>query len=402
MNRTLTILLFFIATISINAQNVKLNRGLAEQIIHSEMARSPQAWALEGSNRPKWTYTIGLELAAMMQYQSHSSASTISKDELLAYAKTYYDALINDNGIISGYKMSDFKLDDINSGKLLFTLYELTKEPKYKIAADTLYKQLSIQPTTPEGGYWHKKIYPQQMWLDGLYMAEPFKAEYVSRNIPQNEKAKLYDEIVRQFTLSFEKTICHECHLPHHAWDSAHKQSWCDPSTGRSAHAWGRAIGWYMMALVDTYEIIRNDSPDYSGIDSLALIVNRIASEMIRLQDKKNGCWQQVLDLTGKEGNYFEMSVTPMTAYSFLKSNRLGILPKAFAKAGKKALKGMCRNFIEKDESTGRININNICSVGGLSDDRDGSFEYYLSEPIRVNDPKGVGPFILALTELQR
>lgn len=400
MKRTLVIICLIIGTTGLAAKGLKPSKRLAEEMVRSEMKRSPDAWALEGATRPKWTYTLGLELGAMIRLQNSWKGCGLKEKDVYDYARTYTDALISEDGKIEGYRMETYKLDDINSGRLVTMLYEKTHEKKYRTVMDTLFCQLHSQPRTPEGGYWHKEIYPQQMWLDGLYMAEPFKAQYVRDYVEGNIRWEYYDDIMHQFSLCYEKTLCPQCHLPHHAWDSAHIQNWCDRSTGRSAHAWGRAIGWYMMALVDTYEIIYGENRQHDHSDSLSIIINLIGEELLKLQDKNNGCWQQVLDETGREGNYFEMSATPMFAYSFLKGYRLGMLPKKYAQAARKALKGMCSEFLKKDEQTGRLTLTNICSVAGLSADRDGSFEYYLREPIRENDPKGVGPFILALMEL--
>lgn len=399
MKQTLLFICLVGAATTMWAKGLKPTKQLADEFIRSEMTRSEQAWALEGAVRPKWTYTIGLEVGAFVQFQHRWEGCSLTEKEVYDYARTYTDVLISEEGKIEGYKKENYKLDDINSGKLVMMLYEKTHETRYKTVMDSLFSQLLSQPRTPEGGYWHKQIYPQQMWLDGLYMAEPFKAKYARDYVEGNIRWEYYDDIIHQFALCYEMTLCPDCHLPHHAWDSAHQQNWCDPSTGRSSHAWGRAIGWYMMALVDTYEIIYGDNPNHDHSDSLSIIINRIGEELLKRQDRRNGCWQQVIDETGREGNYFEMSATPMIAYSFLKGYRLGMLPKKYASSAKKALKGMCRYFVKKDEQTGRLTLTNICSVAGLSNDRDGSYEYYLREPIRENDPKGVGPFILALME---
>ncbi len=342
--------------------------------------------------------SMRLELEAMIHLVK-CGMSSLDVNKIYKYAEKYTDTLISIDGKLQGYKMSDFKLDDINNGKLLYLLYDKTGKQQYKNIIDTLFKQLELQPRVAEGGYWHKNIYTQQMWLDGLYMAEPFKAEYLKRYC-KNNKEKLnagVADIINQFTLIYKHTLCPTCHLPHHGWDAIHKQSWCDPETGRSAHSWGRATGWYMMAIVDTYEILKNTKGTEVNIKPLKYIINEISSKLIKLQDKQNGCWQQVLDMTGNQGNYFEMSASSMIAYSFAKGYKLGLLNETYKKSADKALKGICNNYIKIDKNTGLVTLTNICSVAGLSNDRDGSFEYYIKEPIRDNDPKGVGPFIFSL-----
>lgn len=316
---------------------------------------------------------------------------------LIPYAQTYTDALIDADGNISKYRKEDYKLDDINSGKLLLRLYDYTHEAKYLSAIHLLRRQLGTQPTTAEGGYWHKRIYPNQMWLDGLYMYAPFLAEYAMRYESGEQRDSTLANVISQFTLVYEHTLCPECHLCHHAWDSARQQTWADALTGRSAHAWGRAEGWYLMALVDVIDI----AGDAVDTTPLKRILQSLSVQLLKLQDRRTHCWQQVLDRTGVPGNYFEMSATSMFTYTFLKAHRLGILPKQFRKAALKALEGI-RQFHMSVDAEGLVSLNDVCSVAGLSDSRNGSYEYYLSEPVRVNDPKGIGPLLLALGELNK
>lgn len=371
------------------------NRLLAREIVESEMRRSPRAWALEGASSPKWTYTIGLELEAMMAV---ADSDPECRGKLMAYADSYLDVMIDSAGIIRGYKPADYKLDDLNSGKLLLRMIEWAEEdgwregyvPRLRHAAALLYSQLDSQPRTQEGGFWHKRIYPDQMWLDGLYMSAPFRVQYAKKYVVNvTEREKVVDDVVRQFSLAYEHTYCPLCGLPHHAWDSAHRQSWADPQTGRSQHAWGRAVGWYMMALADVMELHRDDR--------LKDIFNKVSARLLELQDRHNGCWQQVLDCTGQEGNYFEMSASAMIAYSWLKGTRLGLLPKKYGKAAGRTLNGIKREFLNYNSETGAYTLTNICAVAGLSDDRDGTYEYYINEQRRDNDPKGMGPLIMAL-----
>lgn len=374
---------------------------LGEQFVRSEMTRHPEAWTIEQPQKgPKWNYTQGLEVLSMQGW--------LTEYQWVTYAKSYTDSLINDKGIIKGFKMKDFKLDAVNSGKILFMLYDQTKEERYKIAMDTLYSQILKQPKTPEGGMWHKTIYPDQMWLDGQYMGLPFYLEYVKRFCTKQEFDAAYDFVCQQIVMVTDHTLCPDCKLYHHAWDSAHKQPWANKKTGRSQHAWGRAEGWLMMTLVDCLAIRYNNRvPDAQGgtVDPLVKVLNYITDKLIPLQDPTTHTWQQVLDCTGKKGNYQEMTCTAMFAYAMLKGSRINAYQvgeksgKDYWQTGKQAIDGIFAHYVSKDEQ-GLLSLNNCCAVAGLSDTRNGSFEYYLSEPVIDNDPKGIGPLFMAIKEL--
>jgi len=370
-------------------------RKVLSEIIQSEMARHPKAWTIDGNTRPRWNYAQGLEVMAITD-----AADALEKDaqgplhnQVYAFALTYADTLIQEGGSILNYKMENYSLDEVNSGKILYRLWQRTGQQKYQQAMDTLRKHLKQQPRVPEGGFWHKQRYPQQMWLDGLYMGAPYYAEYASRFETGSEQEASFQDIWHQFRLCFEKTWCDKCQLLHHGWDSSHQQKWCDKQTGQSAHAWGRAEGWYLMALVDCMDWM----PEMYK-DSLGQQLRTICKRLVKIQDKKNGCWMQVLDETGREGNYYEMSATAMFAYTMLKGYRLGVLDKKYRKAGLKALNGILKHYLTTDEH-GMTTLHNICHVAGLSDDRDGSYEYYISTEQQDNDPKGVGPLIKATIE---
>lgn len=395
----------FLCATSAIAQNRYEALGRAFSL--SETTRHPQAWQIEYQPSPKWTYTIGLELSSMRGF--------MTDNEWVRYARSYADTLISDNGRIRGYKQSNFKLDDINSGKLLFTLYDLTGEAKYKATIDTLHAQIARQPRTPEGGMWHKAIYPNQMWLDGQYMALPFCLEYAKRYGTKEELDEAYHFVSSQIELVCSHTFCKECRLYHHAWDSSRKMAWADQNTGASKHAWGRAEGWLMMALVDCLDIYYDGRVPLFGrgqsegcaIDPLIQILNNLTDNLLLLQDPTTGTWQQVLDCTGEAGNYQETTCSSMFAYAMLKGCRIGAFQSGkhksqyYKKAGRKALDGIIKHFVSND-SDGLTNLHNCCSVAGLSDTRNGSYEYYLSEKIVDNDPKGIGPLLMALKEMSR
>lgn len=372
-------------------------KKLGKQFVKSEMTRHPIAWTIDAV-KPKWTYTVGLELLSMQGWMSNG--------KWVKYAKTYADSLIDESGQIKGYKRKDFKLDDINSGKMLFLLYDRTHDPRYKTVMETLYTQIKEQPRTPEGGMWHKTIYPNQMWLDGQYMSLPFYLEYAKRYCSKAEYDEAYQFCLNQIKLVTDHTLCPDCNLYHHACDFSKQMGWADKQTGRSAHVWGRAEGWMMMAMVDMLAI-RYDNKVPEGTDDLLVkIVSELTDKILAIQDPRTHTWQQVLDCTGREGNYQEMTCTSMFAYTMLKGSRINSYQGGkhsnaeYKQLGKDVIDGIFANFVSKDDK-GLLSLNNCCSVAGLSDKRDGSYEYYLSEKVIDNDPKGIGPLFMALKELK-
>lgn len=386
MRRTLLILCwgFLSVALPLSARKVPQGKALAKAIVRSEMKRYPEAWRIDNAKRPKWNYTQGLELLGMHAW--------MEADDWVRYARTYADTLIDGQGQIRGYRQEAFKLDDINSGKLLFLLYDQTGDERYMTALQTLWQQLKAQPRCPERGFWHKQIYPQQMWLDGQYMALPFYTTWALRFMDGMERREALADVEYQFELIYHHTLCAQCGLLHHAWDAAAVQPWADKTTGMSAHAWGRAEGWYLMALVDVLE--------QYDCAALKAILRDVATKLLKLQDRQTGTWQQVLDMTGEEGNYQEMTCTAMFAYAFLKGCRLGVLDKRFRHYGEKALEGIRTHFMSVGKD-GLVSLHNCCAVAGLSDNRDGSYAYYLNEPRIDNDPKGIGPLLLALKEYE-
>ncbi len=366
------------------------------------MTRYRYACDIDTKKGPKWNYTQGLELKAMLDFADAQSDGGF-RDMVYKYVEGYTDTLINEDGVIYKYDMSAYKLDDINSGKLLFRMLDYTGKKKYRYAMDSLRHHLERQPRTEDGGFWHKKIYPEQMWLDGLYMSAPYYAEYAQWFEAGEKRAMSMDDVEHQFCLMYNRAYCDKCKLLHHAWDADSVQGWADKNTGRSAHAWGRAEGWYLMALVDYLEIYQNKSSKYyaqdQGVaDSLAYILQSLCGRMLELRDETTGAWHQVLDCSDREGNYLEMSVTPMMAYVYLKGVRLGYLDEQYRKEAIKTLRGIERHFVTEDES-GLVVLKSVCKVAGLSDTRNGSYEYYINEQKQDNDPKGLGPWIMALTE---
>jgi unsaturated rhamnogalacturonyl hydrolase len=355
------------------------------RVASSVMRRSPIAVY------DKWDYTAGLMLLAMERV-----GDAAHDPKYAAYIKASIDSLVHADGTIATYASSEFNLDQINEGRALFTLYDRTHDARYARAADRLRDQLRTQPRTAEGGFWHKQIYPQQMWLDGLFMAEPFYAEYAQRH---GDTAAMND-VARQFLLVARHLRDPKTGLYYHAWDSVHEQPWADPATGLSKNFWGRAVGWYLMAAVDVLDYLpktHRDRPE------LIRIVQQLADAVGQVQDPVSGVWWQVLDQPNRAKNYLEASGSAMFTYAFAKGARMGYLAPTYRSLAERAFDGMVKTFVTVG-ADGLVSINGICKVAGLGGNppRDGSYEYYVSEPVVADDYKGVGAFILAANELGR
>ncbi|MBR1888162.1 MAG: glycoside hydrolase family 88 protein [Bacteroidales bacterium] len=369
---------------------------LSQEVVHSEISRNPEASYIDGQEgRLKWNYTTGLELKAMLDVYCHSERS---EESILSYVDAWYNSIIDSTGTIYKYKKSNYSLDHICPGRTLFGLYDITGKEKYRVAMDILYSQLLDQPRTPEGGFWHKAVYPNQMWLDGLYMAQPFYAEYTVRYVTDSTaRAENFRDIAHQFSLVYDKTFDPETGLLRHAWDSSHEMFWCNGETGQSAHSWGRALGWYAMALVDVIEIL----PAGEEKDTLIGLLDNVYQVLPLFADISTGMWYQVLDRPYADGNYLEATCSAMFTYAWLKGCRLGVLGNL--EGAKQAYESLLETFVTKDED-GLVNLNYCCEVAGLGgkQNRSGDFDYYINEPVRPNDPKGIGPLIWAALEYER
>lgn len=363
----------------------------------SVMKRTPDALMVDArDNQPRWEYTPGLVHKAMFDV-----AQRTGDERYWNYALSYYDYFVNDDGTIKTYVKDDYNIDRINAGKPLFLLYEKTKNEKYRRAIELLRQQMREHPRTKEGGFWHKKRYPYQMWLDGLYMGAPFLAQYAKTF----DEPALFNDVINQFVWMESHARDAKTGLLYHGWDESRQQKWADPETGLSPEFWGRAMGWYAMALVETLDFVPLEHPRRR---ELLGILQRLAAAIVTVQDQKTGVWWQVLDKGGRDGNYLEASVSVMFTFALLKGARLGYIDPAYRNAGKRAYDGVFRQFIEVDAG-GLVNIHHVCEVAGLGGDpekgerwRSGTFDYYVTEKIRSNDPKAVGPFIFASLEMER
>jgi len=305
------------------------------------------------------------------------------------------DAVVHEDGSIDDYKRDSFNIDEINEGRILLFLYKETKEDKYRRAAELVRSQLTDHPRTSEGGFWHKKKYPWQMWLDGLYMGTPFYAEYgLLFDEPQN-----LDDAVLQFVLMEKHARDPKTGLFYHGWDERREQEWADPETGRSECFWGRAVGWYAMALVDVLDII---PPEHPGHKTLRDIFSRLAKAIKKSQDKTTGVWWQVLDQPDREGNYREASASSMFVYAMAKGVRNGYIDNSYRSVAESGYRGILSEFVNENPG-GTVDLNGICRTAGLGYGRDGSYHYYVhEEDVVSNDGKGIGPFITASVEIYK
>lgn len=343
----------------------------------------------------RWHYEDGLVVQSIYNLGRHHGCQVF-----LDWSRSMMDTRIREDGSIVTYCEEDYNLDQINPGKLLFDLYRETGKERYRVALETLRVQLRNQPRTASGGFWHKKIYPHQMWLDGLYMQGPFYARY-AREFGTTED---WDDLLSQLVLIESHTRDPRTGLLHHAWDESRKQLWANPVTGCSPHVWGRAMGWYCMALVDILDYL----PGTKEYEPWRLKATDIACRLSRavrgVQDQDSSLWFQILDQGGRERNYLESSASAMFVYFLFKAARMQYLPPEESAMAREAAwsgyHGLVRQMLFRDESGG-LHLGGICSVAGLGGTpyRDGSFDYYMQEPVVQDDFKGVGPFILASLE---
>ena len=394
-----SLLILFFHSASLNArllsgsksQKYNSNKLWSQRIAESFLARNPKVIMYNDTSHQKWDYEQGLMLEAIRQMFLYSG-----EDKYFNYIKQNIDQLVLENGDIKTYNKTDYNLDMVAPGRAVLFLYEITGDNKYKDAADSIRSQLNTQPRTQSNGFWHKKIYPYQMWLDGLYMAEPFYAEYSKEfNIPHD-----FDDIAHQFELIYEKTYDPKTGLLYHAWDESKEQKWANPETGQSPNFWGRSIGWYTMALVDVLDIFPKDNPNR---EKLIELFQHLCESILKFRDSRSQVWYQVMDQGKRKGNYLEASASCMFTYSFAKGVNRGYLESRYLLQAQLSFAGILKQFVTIDKD-GLVNLNHVCSSAGLGGKnyRDGSFEYYISEKQRTNDYKGYGPFWLAAMELEK
>ncbi len=339
----------------------------------------------------EWGYEEGVLLDGMAA-EWHATAD----GQDFAYVKAAVDKYVTDDGTIVGYKTDGLTLDDIEMGRAVLLVYRVTQQAKYYKAAKFLEDQLAVQPRTASGGYWHKKIYPNQMWLDGAYMAEPFRAAYAATFQQPGD----FDDIAKQLLLMDAKMRDPKTGLLKHGWDESKEMAWADKQTGLSPEVWARAMGWYAMALVDVLDWMPVDHPQRGAVIAA---LNRTATAVVKFQDAKTGLWWQVMDKGGQAGNYPEASASCMFVYALAKGVRMGYLPQSDESAARRGWEGIQKTFVTTG-ADGLMVLNGTVKVGGLGGKpyRSGSYEYYIGEKTQANDAKGVGAFLLAGSEMEQ
>lgn len=391
MKKSIFILLALVAISSV----LFAQEPYSVRMIRSEMQRNPDATYLDGRNgERKWNYTTGLELKAFLD-----ASKRYELPEVIQYVRDWADTMATEKGVVYKYKKTAFNVDHICPARIYFDLHDMygDEDKRYRRVTRMIREQIDDQPRTASGEFWHKQIYPHQVWLDGFYMALPFYAEYTKRYAPVSQKDSLFADIVHQFTAGAENTLDPATGLFRHAWDESKSMFWCDPQTGLSAHAWGRANGWYAVALVEVLDYLPEKHP---GRQILIDQLNYFLKVLPDWADPQTGMWYQVLDCPGREGNYLEATCSIMFTYAFLKGLRMGYIDDSYRDYVLSLYPKFINRFIKENED-GTISMTDCCSVGGLGGKqmRKGDFDYYLSEPIIDNDCKGVGPFIWASLE---
>ena len=395
----------------------------SEWLTYSEMQRTPRSYMLDFATKPKWSYVMGIELEGMLDTYLKYGGENIRN-----YCQEYTDTMIRKDGSIRGYNIKDYNLDNIRTGHFVTRMYQLWPEEKNLKAMQLMMKQLRDQPRTKvDHVFWHKAIYSYQVWLDGIFMGLPFRC----LTAPITEKGKnaqrsmlnaqqIYDDAVDQLKTTYERTLDAKTGLNRHAYDETRNTFWADKETGLSQHCWARAQGWYSMALIEVLDALPED---YARRSEVIDLLRKDLAAVVKWQDKKTGTWYQVMDSPARQGNYLESTATSMFAYVLLKAARKGYVGNEYREAGKRAYEGIIKNMI-RINSDRTISLTNCCSVAGLGPAatpevqaamkminpkgevkenrrRDGSYQYYLSEPIRDNDAKGIGPFLWASLEME-
>ena len=368
-------------------------RPWSQRAANAAIERWPDGRFVPAGQHWVWNYELGTLLRGMDAVWFNTADARYYK-----YIKSSVDQFVGVDGSIPTFNAQENQLDSILLGRQLLLLYGVTRDPRYAKAATLLYQQLMHQPRTASGGFWHKQRYPNQMWLDGLYMAEPFYAEYAATF----HHPEAFSDITHQFVLIDEHTRDEKTGLLYHGWDESKKERWADKETGHSPELWARAMGWAMMALVDTISYYPEQD---AGRKVLMAELDRDAAAVARYQDGETGLWYQVMDKAGAKGNYLEASASCMFVYALAKGVRLGYLPQSYLANAERGYKGIIGHFIQTGQpgQGDSVSLTGTVKVGGLGGDpyRDGSYAYYIGEKVVTDDPKGVGAFLLASMEME-
>lgn len=383
---------FLLLTVLLFPQSVQKPASWSVRLAESFITQHPDSIVYADEEKSKrWNYEQGLMLESFYQMYLHTG-----NQRYVQYLKKNLDHYILQDGTIKTYKLTEFNIDNITPGVAVLRAYNLFKEVRYRSAADTLRRQLALHPRTSEGGFWHKKIYPNQMWLDGLFMGEPFYSLYA---VTFGDSAA-FNDIAAQFLLIEKHLKDERSGLYYHGWDESKKMGWADPTNGRSPNFWGRSMGWYAMALVDVLDTFPKEHPKRGQLERL---FSEYMSAVLRIREPRSLLWYQVLDRAASAGNYPEASASAMFVYAMAKGVNKGYLKEEYRSAAAASFDAIMRTFVTVD-ARGVISLHDVVKVSGLGGNpyRDGSFEYYISEPKRTNDFKGYGPLMLAAIEMEK
>lgn len=369
---------------------------IIDKYIEKLMTSNPNMplWNIESilnGKKPAWNYIDGCMITSLLELYK-----TTKEEKYLNFVVNFVDYYVFDDGSIRGYDPLKYSTDDVCESRILFDLYKITNNEKYNKAIELTYTQVQNHPRTKEGNFWHKAIYPNQVWLDGLYMMQPFYIRY------QTERGiKDYSDTINQFENVYRIMFDREKKLYYHGYDSSKQMFWCNKETGLSKNFWLRSIGWYTVGLIDCIDYIAEDHTKEK--ERLIKIFKETIAGILLYQDEESKMFYQLPNLKDVKGNYLETSGSSMIAYAILKAVRLGVLDKTYQAIGKGIFDGICKKYLSVNKD-GDLNLGGICLVAGLGPNdklrRDGSVEYYLSEPIVENDAKGTGPLIMAYTEI--
>ncbi len=369
---------------------------IIDKYIEKLMTSNPNMplWNIESilnGKKPAWNYIDGCMITSLLELYK-----TTKEEKYLNFVVNFVDYYVFDDGSIRGYDPLKYSTDDVCESRILFDLYKITNNEKYNKAIELTYTQVQNHPRTKEGNFWHKAIYPNQVWLDGLYMMQPFYIRY------QTERGiKDYSDTINQFENVYRIMFDKEKKLYYHGYDSSKQMFWCNKKTGLSKNFWLRSIGWYTVGLIDCIDYIAEDHTKEK--ERLIKIFKETIAGILLYQDEESKMFYQLPNLKDVKGNYLETSGSSMIAYAILKAVRLGVLDKTYQAIGKGIFDGICKKYLSVNKD-GDLNLGGICLVAGLGPNdklrRDGSVEYYLSEPIVENDAKGTGPLIMAYTEI--
>ncbi len=395
INFIIVLLFFFVSKTKAQNQEdsqkdiISYDLKWSERTALSILNKYPKAWQLDGNEKPKWDYKMGFVLSGFEKLYQKTNDK-----KYLNYIKEYVDGMIDSTGNIKKYDIKEYNIDYLNPGKLLFNLYDETKDERYLRLIGQLRNQLESQPRTPGGGFWHKQIYPNQMWIDGLYMAEPFYTQFTVKY----EKGKNLDDIAKQFELVQNHLLDKTTGLVYQAWDENKEIAWANKQTGTSPTIWGRGIGWYMVALVETLDYFPKSHPKYKVLTGY---LNQI-SKNVNQYKSPEGLWYQVADKPYMVANYVEPSASGMIIYAFAKGANKGYLDSGYKRIAQKTFDSFVKQFIKVDKK-GEINILNVSSNIGLGGKpfRDGTNDYYLTAKIKDNGAIGFGAFLLSAIELK-